>query len=84
MGLANLAALNFLKKTMGKYRVDKNFLKTSKDSLAILHCLPAHHGREITEDVIMGEQSIIFDQAEFKTYAAMSMLAYLALPGAKN
>lgn len=68
---------NFLDKSMGRYKVDAEFLKGSKPTLSIMHCLPAHHGREITEEVILSPRSIIFDQAEFRVYSAMSLLYYL-------
>ncbi|KKW41743.1 MAG: Ornithine carbamoyltransferase, catabolic [Candidatus Magasanikbacteria bacterium GW2011_GWA2_56_11] len=69
---------NFLRKKMGRYRVDDHFLAGSKPNLSILHCLPAHPGREITEAVMRGPQSLIFDEAEFRVYSAMSLLSYLA------
>jgi len=69
---------DFLKRKIGKYRVDEKFLKNSKPDLSILHCLPAHAEREITEKVLRGQQSIIFDQAEFRLYSAMSLLSFLA------
>lgn len=68
---------NFLDKNIGKYRVDRKFLKGSKATLSILHCLPAHYGREIGEEVMRSPQSLIFDEAEFRTYSAMSLLYYL-------
>ncbi len=68
---------DFLKKKMGEYKVDSTFLQGSKKDLSVLHCLPAHHGREIESDVIYGDQSLIFDQAEFRVYSAMSLLLYL-------
>ncbi|MFA6427144.1 MAG: hypothetical protein WCW16_01705 [Candidatus Magasanikbacteria bacterium] len=69
---------NYLKRNIGKYRVDDAFLKGSKKDLSILHCLPAHPGREITEEVMDSPQSIIFDEAEFRVYSAMALLSYLA------
>lgn len=69
---------NFLKKDIGALRVDSNLLKNTKKDLSILHCLPAHPGREITEDVMRSPQSLIFDEAEFRIYSAMALLAYLA------
>lgn len=68
---------NFLKRNIGKYKVDKKFLNDSKETLSILHCLPAHPGREITEEVMHSPQSLIFDEAEFRVYSAMSILYYL-------
>ncbi|MFA6171326.1 MAG: hypothetical protein WCW77_01610 [Patescibacteria group bacterium] len=49
----------------------------AKYSLLILHCLPAHPGREIAKDIMRSEQSIIFDEAEFRVYSAMALLSYL-------
>ena len=68
---------NFLKRKVGKYKVDKKFLKDSKKDLVILHCLPAHPGREIESEVMRSDQSLIFDQAEFRVYSAMALLSYL-------
>jgi|GEM_PF-2849614 len=68
---------NYLKRKIGAYKVDEKFLKNSKKDLSILHCLPAHPGREIATKVMRGGQSIIFDQAEFRIYSAMALLSYL-------
>lgn len=69
---------DYLNKDIGKYRVDNTFLKGSKKELVILHCMPAHPGREITEEVMRGPKSIIYDEAEFRVYSAMALLSYLA------
>lgn len=70
---------DFLKKKPPKrYRADANFLHGAKKDLIILHCLPAHHNREISEEVITSERSIVFDEAEFRVYSAMALLEYLA------
>ncbi len=68
---------DFLKKKIGKYKVDDKFLAGSKKDLAILHCLPAHPEREITKEIMYGPRSIIFDQAEFRVYSAMSLLNFI-------
>ncbi len=68
----------YLQKKMGTYKVDAAFLKHAKRSLSIMHALPAHHGREISKEVFYSPQSIIFDQAEFRVYSAMSLLCYLS------
>ncbi|MEK6868567.1 MAG: hypothetical protein AABX98_07115 [Nanoarchaeota archaeon] len=67
----------YLQKKMGKYKVDALFLKHAKKSLSIMHALPAHPGREISKEVMYSPHSIIFDQAEFRVYSAMSLLCYL-------
>ena len=60
-----------------KYRVDKEFLRGTKKDLVIMHCLPAHHDREIAKDVIYSDQSIVFDEAEFRLYSAMAWLEFM-------
>lgn len=61
-----------------KYRVDETFLIGTKKELIILHCLPAHHDREISEEVITSARSIVFDEAEFRLYSAMAWLEFMA------
>ncbi len=68
---------DFLKKKIGKYCVDKTFLNGYRDTISIMHALPAHPGREIAAEIMRCPQSIIFDQAEFRIYSAMSLLTYL-------
>ena len=68
---------NYLDRELGEYKVDKNFLKGAKKSLSILHCMPVHQGREISAEVMRSDQSLIFDEAEFRVYSAMALLAYL-------
>jgi ornithine carbamoyltransferase len=47
-----------------------------------MHCLPAHRGDEVTDEVMDHAQSIVFDQAENRMWAQMSLLAYLISPDA--
>ena len=59
------------------YQVDKELLKRAAEYAMVLHCLPAHRGEEISDEVIEGTQSFVFDQAENRLHvqkAIMSML----------
>lgn len=68
---------DFLKRQIGKYQVNRSFLKNAKNSLVLLHALPAHPDREIAKEVMRIPQSIIFDEAEFRVYSAMALLKYV-------
>lgn len=69
---------NFIKDKIPKgYQVNSEFLKGHKKNLMIMHCLPAHHNREISEEVINSKNSIVFDEAEFRVYSAMALLEFL-------
>jgi ornithine carbamoyltransferase len=59
------------------YRVDAELLSHTADRAIVLHCLPAHPGEEITEDVLYGERSAVFDQAENRLHAQKALLELL-------
>jgi ornithine carbamoyltransferase len=68
-GEAHLAA-------MGPYQVDARLMAAADPKAVFLHCLPAHRGEEVTEDVIDGPQSAIWDEAENRIHAQKSVLRW--------
>jgi ornithine carbamoyltransferase len=58
------------------YRVTRTMLAAAPEAL-VLHCLPAHRGEEIDADVLDGERSIVFDQAENRLWAQMAVMSRL-------
>ncbi len=57
------------------YQINSDSLKRANQSAIVLHCLPAHRGEEITEDVIEGAQSVVFDEAENRLHAQKAIMA---------
>ena len=49
--------------------------RANKDAL-FMHCLPAYRGHEVTEDVLEGPQSVVFDEAENRLHAQKAILAW--------
>jgi ornithine carbamoyltransferase len=62
---------------LAPYRIDAELLAQARDDAIVLHCLPAHPGEEITEDVLYGERSAAWDQAENRLHAQKALLEYL-------
>ena len=62
---------------LGPYRLDEGLLAKARDDAIALHCLPAHPGEEITEGVLYGEGSAIWDQAENRLHAQKALLELL-------
>jgi ornithine carbamoyltransferase len=59
------------------YRIDARLLARARDDAIVLHCLPAHPGEEITEDMLYGERSAAWDQAENRLHAQKALLELL-------
>lgn len=58
------------------YQVDGDLMSLAAKDGVFLHCLPAHRGEEVTDDVIDGPQSLIWDEAENRIHAQKSILAW--------
>jgi len=59
------------------YQVNRRLLSFARPTAIVMHCLPAHRGQEITDEVADGAQSAIFDQAENRMHAQKGILAVL-------
>lgn len=64
-------------KAFQEYQLNQKLLKTASSSCMVMHCLPAHRGKEITDEVIDSSQSIVFDQAENRLHAQKAILIRL-------
>jgi ornithine carbamoyltransferase len=61
------------------YQVNANFIAMAPRHARVMHCLPARRGEEITDEVIDGERSIVFQQAENRMHAQKALLEWLLL-----
>jgi ornithine carbamoyltransferase len=59
------------------YQVNQQLMREANEKAIVLHCLPAHRGEEITDEVMEGAQSLIWDQAENRLHAQKALLACL-------
>ncbi len=63
------------KEIFEKYKVDQKLVEFAHEEVIIMHCLPAHRGEEITEEVLEGQNSHVFDQAENRLHVQQALLA---------
>jgi ornithine carbamoyltransferase len=59
------------------YRIDETLVSLASERAIVLHCLPAHYGEEITEDVLYGSRSAVWDQAENRLHAQKALMALI-------
>lgn len=57
-----------------RYQVDARLLGQAAGDAVFMHCLPAHHGEEVTDEVIESPRSVVFDQAENRLHAQKALL----------
>lgn len=63
------------KKAFLPYRVNSNLMEAAKPDAIFMHCLPAHRGDEVTDDVMDGPRSVVWDQAENRLHIQKAILA---------
>lgn len=68
------------RKLFAPYQVNAELLARAPEAW-VMHCLPAHRGEEITDEVLDGERSVVFDQAENRLHAQKAILERLLTPG---
>ena len=61
---------------LAPYQVNRDLMNRAESDAIFMHCLPAHRGEEVTDDVIDGPQSAVFDEAENRLHAQKGVLAW--------
>ncbi|MBI5027143.1 MAG: ornithine carbamoyltransferase [Nitrospirae bacterium] len=76
---ADVLYTSVMSKPYGKnlYQINSSLLKLARPDAIVMHCLPAHRGEEITDEVIDGPHSVVFDQAENRLHAQKALLEML-------
>ena len=64
-------------KALHDYQINGELLKAANEGAIVLHCLPAHRGEEITEEVLEGPQSFVWDQAENRLHTQKAVMVLL-------
>jgi len=59
------------------YQLNSELMKHAKPDACVMHCLPAHRGDEISDEVIDGPQSIVFDEAENRMHVQKAIIVKL-------
>ncbi|QGM96928.1 ornithine carbamoyltransferase [Methylocystis parvus] len=72
---------DFRRAVLAPYQVDAKLMRAAAKDAVFMHCLPAHRGEEVTDDVMDGPQSVVFDEAENRLHAQKGVLAWCLAPG---
>ena len=65
------------KKVFMPYQVNSELVKHAKPDFLFMHCLPAHRGEEVTDEIIEGERSVVWDQAENRLHTQKALILKL-------
>ena len=65
------------KKIFKSYQVNRKLLESTKKDFIFMHCLPAHRGWEVEDEIIDGKNSVVFDQAENRLHTQKALLCFL-------
>jgi ornithine carbamoyltransferase len=65
------------RRDLAGYGIDDRLLSEAGEQALVLHCLPAHYGEEITEEIVYGPQSAVFDEAENRLHTQKALLALI-------
>jgi ornithine carbamoyltransferase len=68
------------RRAFAAYRVDAALMGSARPGALFMHCLPAHRGEEVTDEVIDGPASVVFDQAENRLHTQKALLLMLMAP----
>jgi ornithine carbamoyltransferase len=63
-----------------RFQVNRNLLQNARPDAIVMHCLPAHRGEEITDEVLDGPQSVVLEQAENRLHAQKAIMLWLLRP----
>jgi len=65
------------KRIFAPYQVNGDLVKHAKPDFIFMHCLPAHRGEEVTDEIIEGERSVVWDQAENRLHTQKALILKL-------
>jgi ornithine carbamoyltransferase len=72
------------KRDFKAFQVNDALMKHARRDAAVMHCLPAHRGEEITDAVIDGPNSVVLEQAENRLHAQKAVMLWLLRPEILN
>jgi ornithine carbamoyltransferase len=84
VSMGDEAEADRLRSLLGPYQLNDELLARARPDAIVLHCLPAHPGEEITAELLYGERSAVWDQAENRLHAQKALLELLVGAPARN